>query len=273
MPPLWIADNTRELASRIGLGSVADGWRDDLHGEIINDRGDRQVLRIDVPDLRRTVYLKRWRFPPSSAHLWLPGSDALRRRAKTEFENLRKLARLGFTVPEPLLFGEVFGLWGPVASLLLLEGLNDYTCSADWIKDHPEDRGRIASGIAVILATLHNKGLFYRSPGLKHFYVHNDPSVDALALIDVPRLDRKPVGLSGWFGRLFGADIPCQERDLSKVLLTLRQELEADEEVLDAFWKTYLGQIEPTLKDEGLVARAEAMAESRGAARDAKASA
>jgi hypothetical protein len=293
-----ITPGAEGIVKSLGLRCVQDGWREDLPGKIINDRGDRQVLRIPVSESGRVVYLKRWRFTGASFYHSLPGKRALRHRAATEFENLHQLKSIGIRVPEPLFLAEERGTWGPVATLLLLEGLVDYVPASEWIQEHPEGVEFLCEGIARLIATLHRNGYYYRSPGLKHFYVRKQepdstpPGIPAkeravtvdsrfrgndekseppressfprkrestattpplqvgctgtpdegLALIDVPRLDRRKLFLpkSLWWG--FGADPPCPERDLSKVILTLTHELQASESHLEAFWSTYCSE-------------------------------
>ncbi len=263
------------LVESLGLHCVQDGWREDLPGKIINDRGDRQVLRIhpagpgvELPgQLDRVVYLKRWRFPESSIYRIFPGKNALRQRAATEFDNLLKLRTLGIRVPEPLILAEERGKWGAVATLLLLEGLSDYVPASEWIREHPGEKEFLCREIARLMAVLHRHNYYYRSPGLKHFYVRkqelpvstpedqvkkeespgivdsiihgHEQSLERLALIDVPRLDRGDCLFFRSIRRKLGADPPCPERDLSKVLLTLTQELGAGKEDLKTFWTTY----------------------------------
>jgi hypothetical protein len=239
MNTLWIADGAREALAELGIATVSDGWRGDLPGEIINDRGDRQVLRLRAPSYARHLYLKRWRCSLQSPLRFLPISRRLRMRARVERENLELLAKAGIAAPLPLAFGEEMGMCGPVASILILEGLDEYCCSADWIVSHPGDRRQVAVGIAKILASLHNRGLYYRSPGLKHFFVHLEGAGRGMALIDVPRLDRSLKGPAVFLSQLLHLDAPSPERDLSKAWLTLMGELGADEQTLAAFWDAY----------------------------------
>jgi hypothetical protein len=91
---------------RLRIEQVEDAWKPGLPGELVNDRGDRQVIRIQIKEWDRTIYLKRWRFPPGSPARLLPGKSALRGRGGSEFKNLKELASLGIRVPTPLFFGE-----------------------------------------------------------------------------------------------------------------------------------------------------------------------
>jgi len=252
---ICISPGAEGLIESLGLRCVQDGWREDLPGKVVNDRGDRQVLRIGSTGLggpHEVVYLKRWRFAESSLYRYIPGKMNLRYRAATEFENLQKLKSIGIRVPEPLFLAEERETWGPVATLLLLEGLVDYVPTSEWIREHVEGTEFLCREIAHLLAVLHRHGYYYRSPGLKHFYVHKqalvtEPSLQGspesnLALIDVPRLDH---GCCQRFRKLLqrlGLDPPCPERDLSKVLITLNQELHASEDDLELFWSTYCSE-------------------------------
>lgn len=262
-----ITPGAERLVESLGLHCVRDGWRENLPGKIVHDRGDRQVLRITIPDTGQLVYLKRWRFSESSPYHSFPGKNALRQRAATEFDNLKKLRTIGIRVPEPLFLAEERGMWGTVATLLLLEGLTGYVSASEWIHEHPGEKEFLCREIARLMAVLHRHNYYYRSPGLKHFYVRNqeipastpedqmkkvesagsvdsnihghEQSLERLALIDVPRLDRGDCPFFRSIRHKLGADPPCPERDLSKVLLTLTQELGAGTEDLRTFWTTY----------------------------------
>lgn len=236
----WIIDPEGiGLIEDLGIRTLEDGWNPGLPGEIINDRGDRQVLELVAPGTGQVVYLKRWRFPASSLFRLLPGHRTLRYRAHSEWDNLRVLRECGIRVPAPYLLAERMSLPGPEASLLLIEGLTGYTHAAEWLDRHPADRGPLCQSIACLFRRLHDHHLFYRSPGLKHFYVAGEGLAAPLALIDVPRLDR-PGRASRFFERMLSSiDIPGPLRDLSKVLLTLRYEIRANEKETEEFWKGY----------------------------------
>ncbi len=276
---IQIRPGAEGLIKSLGLFSIQDGWREDLPGHLVNDRRDRQVLQLappppDTPTAAgRIVYLKRWRFAEDSPYRYLPGKNALRHRATTEFENLQRLTNIGVRVPEPLFLAEENGLWGPVASLLLLEGLVEYVPASEWIHKHKDGAEFLCLRIACLMATLHRNDYFYRSPGLKHFYVRkqkskSDPSRangpdDNLALIDVPRLDR---GCRQWLKspwQWLGADPPCPERDLSKVFLTLTQELGASKKELEVFWSTYSIEVGVGKEAEALRRRVLDLAKAR----------
>lgn len=273
---VWIAPGAEGLIKSLGLGCVQDGWREDLPGKVINDRGDRQVLRLGLSGAGmepRVVYLKRWRFDKASLYRHLPGKRALRYRATTEFENLQRLKTIGLCVPEPLYLAGENGPWGPVATLLLLEGLVEYEPASEWILEHRDGVEFLCKGIAHLLAVLHRHGFYYRSPGLKHFYVRKpddaggDIQDENLALIDVPRLDKGgswlPAGLCRWLG----ADPPCPERDLSKVLLTLTEELAASQEQIEAFWSAYCAETGAISRMESLRKKVTGLARERSARR------
>lgn len=239
MSSLWIADEARATVESLHLLTVEDGWREDLPGALVNDRGDRQVVRLEHPGGEGNLYLKRWRIPDRSLYRWLPGRRALRSRAADEFRNLQALERIGIRVPRPLVFGETRGLWGTVASVLLLEGLDAYRCAQGWSQEHPGQECLIAEGIARIVGALHRHRIYYRSPGLKHFYVRADSPESPLALLDVPRLDPPAHPLRDMLGPTFGFDPPGPVRDLSKVLLTLRRELRLNRIEEEGFWAAY----------------------------------
>jgi len=232
----WIRDDATEIVERIGLRSVRDAWREGLSVDIVNDRGDRQVVRIDL-GTQGICYLKRWRFPPGSKYLLFPGGGDLRKRARSELQNLQLLLNLGITVPRPLAFGEEKGLWGPVASFLLLEELSGYTCCYDRMLEHPDKPEEVVGGIATLLATLHDRRIYYRSPGLKHFYLK--PGSGEFAMLDVARLDRGKPGLVSRLSGITGREMPCAERDLSKVLLPLRAGFSSPRQVDSLFWEAY----------------------------------
>lgn len=242
MPSIWTAEGAKKILTALGIEKIQDAWRPGFPGEMVNDRGDRKVIRIEISDWDRAIYLKRWRFPPSSAARWLPGKGSLRNRGASEFNNLKDLSALGIRVPTPLFFGEEKGLFGPVASILGLEDLAGYVCSLDWGKEHLDGLDAIGRGVGKILGSLHAAGIYHRSPGLKHFYL--DPSApDApFAMIDVPRLDRVPPGTP--IEAKSGKDIPCPERDLSKTLLAFRGAFPSADNLEPAFWGAYLSAVD-----------------------------
>lgn len=268
MSELWIHPSAETLFRQLHISEVSDIWKDHYPFEIVNDRGDRQVLRIDLGD-KGVFYLKRWRFPHGSKYRFLPGAGDLRRRAGDEFQNLRTLAELGIRVPQPLAFGEESGLWGPVASFLLLEELSGFVCAFEYLRTHPDDWREGVFGIARLMATLHNNGLFYRSPGLKHFYLK--PGKEEFAMLDVARLDR---GKPGWVRKVLsnwaGLETACEERDLSKVLLPLRNAVH-DRGSLDAFfWETYFAHRSTENLGEDFIERVEKLTLVREASREAR---
>src|SRR3989304_566576 len=109
MSQIWIHPRAIEIANAIELHGVEDAWKSDLPGQVINDRGDRQVIRIELSDLGRTVFMKRWRLASKSPFLFLPGKNELRTRGRSEFLNLSRLSEIEITVPQPLAFGETQG--------------------------------------------------------------------------------------------------------------------------------------------------------------------
>lgn len=236
----WKIDpNAVDLIHVLGIRTLEDGWNPTLPGRVINDRGDRQVVELIVPGTGQVVYLKRWRFAPSSPYRFLPGHRDLRLRARSEWNNLHILKRIGVRVPEPYLLAERENLIGPEASILLIEGLSGYTHAAEWLVHHPANRGSLCRSIGVLFRLLHTNKLFYRSPGLKHFFVSPEGLAAPLALIDVPRLDR-PHATSNLLAHVLSRiDFPGPLRDLSKVLITIRYEVQASEDEIDGFWKSY----------------------------------
>jgi len=239
MTDLWIEEEIRIEVERMGLRRVRDAWREDLAAEVVNDRGERQVLRIRLPESGRVIYLKRWRFSLENPRRFLPFQDETRLRARNEYRNLLKLALWGFKVPPTLLVGEEAGLWGPKATLLGVENLAGYECCADWGREHPEARGAIVRGVAALLARLHYRGIFHRSPGLKHFYLRPESLDEPFALLDVPRLDRQPETIPRLLAELVGWEIPGPERDLSKALLGIEDEFGSDSEIGPVFFAEY----------------------------------
>ncbi len=222
----------------LGFETVADAWRVDLPGEVVNDRGDRQVLRIHPPNWGgRPVYLKRWRFPLESPYRWLPGKNDLRNRGRTEKENLERLLNGGIHAPLPLAMGEVRGIWGPTDTFLLLDELSGYRASSELLPLGLEDSLSLIRGVTETLAKLHQLGWFARSPGLKHFYVSEDLS--RFGLIDVPRLDRSPSFPIRWIKGLSGGEVPGRERDLSKVFVEWSSHYPNESEWIDSFWGGY----------------------------------
>jgi len=242
MSEVWTAEGAQKVLSGLGIEQVEDAWRPGFPGALVNDRGDRQVVRIEIPEWDRAIYLKRWRFPPGSPSRWLPGKNALRNRGASEFRNLKDLFGFGIKVPAPLFFGEERGLFGPVASILGLEDLAGYDCSLDWGKEHPEALGAVGRGVGKILGTLHAAGIYHRSPGLKHFYLDPSDPDAPFAMIDVPRLDRVAPGTT--VKATPGKDVPCPERDLSKTLLAFRGAFLESDSLESAFWDAYLSAVD-----------------------------
>jgi len=264
---MWIEETAIDFVRAIGLQEVKDGWRADLPGTVVNDRGDRQVVRVACQGHPEVAYLKRWRFGPQSPYRFLPGAKALRNRGRSEFQNLGFLLDLGFVVPRPLAFAEERGMWGPVASILLLENLAGYESCLQWGREHPEGHVLVATGVAEIMARLHNRDIYHRSPSLKHFYLPTGPDAGQFALIDVPRLDRSGSGMLEKARSWLGGETPCAERDLSKVLLSLRDELSAGDDIAEAFWTAYLNARDSVAEPRVLRERTSGLVEKRHEAR------
>lgn len=260
----WVDPTCRDWVTALGLRTVNDAWSPALAGIMINDRGDRQVLRLAHSDFPSLAYLKRWRFPEDSKYHRFPGASVLRKRARAELRNLRKLARIGVVCPRPLAFGEVKSIWGPVASALLLADLAGYESAADFLETNPEEVPRVTAGMARIVATLHSHGLFYRSPGLKHFYVPLQGDKDQpFGLIDVPRLDRKPGPVMRLVREAFNLDTPGVTRDLSKVLMGVADHLERVPEAEECFWHAYFDALPQRFKKEGILEEVRSALEKR----------
>jgi tRNA A-37 threonylcarbamoyl transferase component Bud32 len=255
MSEIWTADGADNPLAALGIEKVDDAWRPGFPGEMVNDRGDRQVVRIEIPEWDRAIYLKRWRIPPGSPSRWLPGKNALRNRGASEFRNLKDLSGFGIKVPTPLFFGEERGLFGPVASILGLEDLAGYDCSLDWGKEHPEALGAVGRGVGKILGTLHAAGIYHRSPGLKHFYLDPSDPDAPFAMIDVPRLDRVAPGTT--VKATPGKDVPCPERDLSKTLLAFRGAFPNAGNLEPGFWESYCSTTKRSTELEALKASVE----------------
>jgi hypothetical protein len=267
MPPLWIDETAATVVREIGLEKVRDAWDANLPGEIVNDRGDRQVVRIVHPRTGGVYYLKRWRFSPKSLYRYLPGGFSPRKRAASELRNLRDLQSAGIAVPRPLAFGETQGLWGTVESFLLLANLDGYVSCLEWGKAHPEDLCRIAEGVARVMGILHNEGIYHRSPGLKHFYLKPDSDSGPFALLDVPRLDRDPSRFWNRIKAWLTYEIPTVERDLSKVLLGLREDLSLERDGEGAFWRAYFAARGLHGTEDDLISRVVESSEARRMAR------
>lgn len=235
MDSIAIHPGAESIIRSLGVNRVDDAWRTDLPGVIVNDRGDRQVLRLQPPDGSNPVYLKRWRFPDGSLHRYIPGKREMRERARKEYENLLRLSEAGIRAPTPLALGETPGFGGPIASFLILEELSGFRESAQLDLDSVAVLHKVVRGAAQTLSQLHRLGLFWRSPGLKHFYV--DDAMENFALLDVPRLEKKGSAGLEWILRLLGGDPPCRERDLSKLLAEILGRQPDSSQWIREFWE------------------------------------
>lgn len=235
MDSITIHPGAESLIRSLGLNRVEDAWRSDLPGVIVNDRGDRQVLRLTPPDGSKSIYLKRWSFPEGNLHRRIPGKREMRERARKEYENLLRLSEAGIRAPNPLALGESPGFGGPIATFLILEELSGFRESAQLDLDSIAVLHKVVRGAARTLSQLHRLGLFWRSPGLKHFYV--DDAMENFALIDVPRLEQKASAGMVWILRLFGGDPPCRERDLSKLLAEILERQPDSRQWIREFWE------------------------------------
>ncbi|MCA9449181.1 MAG: hypothetical protein KC931_18830 [Candidatus Omnitrophica bacterium] len=237
MSDIWAQSEGHKILATLGIKSVEDAWNPDLPGEIVNDRGDRQVLRVVPSPEEPPVYLKRWRFSTSNPRRILPGNGDLRWRARREKENLELLGVGGIVAPSPLAMGETRGPFGPVATFLFMSEMTGYRPACDLLPMPLGDAFQLIHGITETLGKLHTLDRYARSPGLKHFYVTEDRR--SFGLIDVPRLDKPAHGWMAGLKKAFGMDIPSRERDLSKIWVEWNSYFPKAEEWQEAFWRGY----------------------------------
>jgi hypothetical protein len=243
----WVDPDWEPWVLAAGIVSVDSAWNPDLPGVLVNDRGDRQVLRLEPAGETRVAYLKRWRYPgPVPFRRLLPVDRDLRHRTAWEFENLEEISALGIRVPKPVLLGQSLAPGGPVAAILLLEDLTGYQECVSWIGQDAEKGEQAAGEIGRLLGIFHRNGLYYRSPGIKHFYIDAErPEGDPrrFAILDLARIDREPISALQRLLGVAGKEIPSEQRDLTKVLLSLADSLPPGSDWQARFWEGYSGAV------------------------------
>ena len=152
--------------------------------------GWSSVSRITLPNnadrTGQIAYLKRHENHTYRAlHTFLSKAPTLER----EFNNLRALEELGFTVPQPVYFGRRVHE-GKLQAILLLKELPRFQSLSVYVKQCQDKGAKVSDAVIRAVAQetvrLHDCGWAHRCLYLKHVYVResDDGSVD-VALIDL----------------------------------------------------------------------------------------
>lgn len=181
----------------------------------------RSTGRYSVPtagDGVVAVYIKKYFRMPWWQRWCLPLD---RFAGLLELKNLRRVARLGISVPEPIAAGA--DRRHPCRSLLAIRELTGYAPLNEFIPAwlagglgarRSEARRRLVEQIAEIARRLHLAQLYHRDFYLCHFFIRELPAQSALfdlVLIDLTRLKRSR--LSRWRVKdlaqlLYSSDLP-----------------------------------------------------------------
>jgi hypothetical protein len=183
------------LLHRHGLDGF-ENFYDEHTGKLLRDVGPRANLRLtfDVKGGSLTCFLKR--HEPLSLADRLKAWFTLRRvrsHARTEWENIARLARLGIPTMQPVAFGE-----DPATgrSFLLTAEIGSATPADDFARERfvsgrraaVHTRRKFVRRLAELIRTLHAAGLTHRDLYLCHVFVRETGSDFQLHLIDLQRM-------------------------------------------------------------------------------------
>ena len=163
--------------------------------------GRRERIRVQLAgtDGRPvTLYLKRYRRPG----LWDQWRRILTCRADHsaawwEWQQVRRLRRVGIPTPTPVAFGEKMGGWREKCSFIVLASAPGESLER-WVPRNLTDgqaaisvdcKRDLVRAMAVQVRTLHQAGFCHRDLYLSHVFVDMaDPSTPRLTLIDLQRV-------------------------------------------------------------------------------------
>jgi len=182
---------------RHGLDTF-ESFDDERVGELIRDVGVRDNVRLTLEsdDGRFIFYLKRHRPLGLSEKIgaWLRCRRA-RTAARTEWENISRLASLGIPTMHPVALGE-----DPVSgrSFVMTAEIDSAVQGDDFAREHLAStdrptahyRRRFAYGLGRLVRRLHLAGLTHRDLYLCHIFVRRFEQDFRLYLIDLQRVSR-----------------------------------------------------------------------------------
>jgi heptose I phosphotransferase len=184
------------LLRRRGL-DVFENYYDQRAGELLRDVGRRANLRVtfEAEGGALTGFLKR--HEPLSLTERLKAWLRLRRAktaARTEWENIERLAGLGISTMPPIALGEDRATG---RSFLLTAEIGSATPADDYAREHftsnggpaLEERRKFVRGLAELVRTLHAAGLTHRDLYLCHVFVRKTGGDFRLHLIDLQRVE------------------------------------------------------------------------------------
>ena len=187
-------DFTRLLRRR-GL-DVFENYYDERTGKLLRDVGPRANLRVtlDAEGGAVTGFLKR--HEPISLAERLKAWLRLRRpktSARTEWENIERLAGLGISTMQPIALGEDRSSG---RSFLLTAEIGSATPADDYAREHfassqgpaLAERRKFVGRLAELVRTLHAAGLTHRDLYLCHVFVRETGGDFRLHLIDLQRV-------------------------------------------------------------------------------------
>jgi len=183
------------LLHRHGLDAF-ENFYDEHTGKLLRDVGPRANLRLtlEVEGGTLACFLKRHR-PLSLAErlkAWLTLRRA-RSHARTEWENIERLAGLGIPTMQPVAFGE-----DPVTgrSFLMTAEIGSASPADDFAREHfaskerpaVEARRKFVRRLGELIRTLHASGFTHRDLYLCHVFVRETREDFRLHLIDLQRM-------------------------------------------------------------------------------------
>jgi hypothetical protein len=225
----------RDLLRRAGFLRLR-GVMDYAEGDLLRGQGFKTVHRIRLGEGR--FYLKRFRYP------WLPVAilGALKLNPAVlggmrEWENIRRVARLGIPTALPVAAGDARGLRWEREGFVLTREIEGAEPLDQYLMRRRGDKGFLAEKldllgkVAHIVRRLHGADLFHRDLYLCHFLVRppNGQEGSRVYLIDLQRVRRPRVRRRRWQIK----DLAALNYSAPREIVGLRDRLR--------FFKAYLG--------------------------------
>ena len=176
-----------------------EGYYDEHLGRLLRDVGPRAnlILTLGSADRPMTFFLKRHEPPALRERLcaWLR-LRRLRTPARTEWDNIHELARLGIATMRPAVLGEDRHTG---RSFLMTAKIDLAVPADDFAREHfvsrdsdaVRARRRFTRELARLIRTLHVEGLTHRDLYLCHVFVREAGEDIRLFLIDLQRMGRR----------------------------------------------------------------------------------
>lgn len=199
---LFVRPDSRKALEKFGL-SCFEEWMGlpGIEFREVSMRPERPVVALEVPDLSRTLFLKRHLESPRATSLFQKmGMTPTVSEARKEADKLELFTRAGIHVPEIIAWGE--GSWEGIERASFLATLDlqalplERYLFRNWTPpvaaEAALDKRRTIQALARLTQRMHQAGLVHRDFYFGHVFVHGRGLAEELSVIDVQRASQRP---------------------------------------------------------------------------------